>query len=61
MYVGSVIMMIGTRLALGSYWGLLFVIPGVAALVLPDPRRGDAAVPGTEPAIANTRSRCATA
>ncbi|OBH03031.1 MULTISPECIES: isoprenylcysteine carboxylmethyltransferase family protein [unclassified Mycobacterium] len=34
MYVGSVIMMVGIPLALGSYWGLLFVIPGVAALVL---------------------------
>lgn len=34
MYVGNVIMMLGIPLALGSYWGLLFVIPGVAALVL---------------------------
>jgi protein-S-isoprenylcysteine O-methyltransferase Ste14 len=33
MYVGNVIMMIGVPLALGSYWGLLFVLPGVAALV----------------------------
>lgn len=28
MYIGNVIMMIGIPLALGSYWGLLFVIPG---------------------------------
>lgn len=34
MYVGNVIMMVGMPLALGSYWGLLFVIPGVAVLVL---------------------------
>jgi protein-S-isoprenylcysteine O-methyltransferase Ste14 len=33
MYVGNVIMMVGMPLALGSYWGLLFVIPGVAVLV----------------------------
>jgi protein-S-isoprenylcysteine O-methyltransferase Ste14 len=33
MYVGNVIMMVGVPLALGSYWGLLFVLPGVAALV----------------------------
>lgn len=34
MYAGNVIMMIGIPLALGSYWALLFVIPGTAALVL---------------------------
>jgi protein-S-isoprenylcysteine O-methyltransferase Ste14 len=28
-----VIMMLGIPLALGSYWGLLFVIPGAAVLV----------------------------
>jgi protein-S-isoprenylcysteine O-methyltransferase Ste14 len=33
MYVGSLIMMLGMPLALGSYWGLLFVIPGVAVIV----------------------------
>ncbi len=33
MYVGNVIMMVGMPLGLGSYWGLLFVIPGVAVLV----------------------------
>ncbi|BBX62897.1 membrane protein [Mycobacterium saskatchewanense] len=33
MYVGNVIMMVGVPLALGSYWGLLFVIPGIAVLV----------------------------
>ncbi len=32
MYVGNVIMMVGVPLALGSYWGLLFVVPGVAVL-----------------------------
>lgn len=34
MYVGNVIMMIGIPLALGSYWGLLFVIPGAVVLAL---------------------------
>ncbi len=33
MYAGDLIMMVGMPLALGSYWGLLFVIPGVAVLV----------------------------
>ena len=33
MYAGSVIMMSGIPLALGSYWGLLFVIPGMLVLV----------------------------
>jgi len=34
MYVGNVIMMIGIPLALGSYWGLLFIIPGAGVLAL---------------------------
>ncbi|TAM70985.1 isoprenylcysteine carboxylmethyltransferase family protein [Mycobacterium sp.] len=34
MYVGNVIMMIGIPLALGSYWGLFFVIPGAVMLAL---------------------------
>ncbi len=33
MYVGNVVMMVGIPLALGSYWGLLFVLPGVAVLI----------------------------
>lgn len=33
MYFGDVIMMAGIPLSLGSYWGLLFVLPGVATLV----------------------------
>lgn len=33
MYVGDVILMVGIPLALGSYWGLVFVVPSVAALV----------------------------
>jgi len=32
MYFGNVVLMIGIPLALGSYWGLLFVIPGLAVL-----------------------------
>lgn len=32
MYTGNVIMLVGLPLALGSYWGLLFVIPGVLVL-----------------------------
>jgi protein-S-isoprenylcysteine O-methyltransferase Ste14 len=34
MYTGNVIMMIGIPLALGSYWGLVFVIPGLTVLAL---------------------------
>jgi protein-S-isoprenylcysteine O-methyltransferase Ste14 len=34
MYAGNVIMMIGIPLALGSYWGVLFLIPGTATLAL---------------------------
>jgi protein-S-isoprenylcysteine O-methyltransferase Ste14 len=33
MYVGNIVMMLGIPLALGSYWGLLFVVPGMAVLV----------------------------
>ncbi len=32
MYTGNVILMVGIPLALGSYWGLVFVIPGLIAL-----------------------------
>jgi protein-S-isoprenylcysteine O-methyltransferase Ste14 len=32
MYFGNVVMMIGVPLALGSYWALLFVIPGLCVL-----------------------------
>lgn len=34
MYTGTLIMMLGTPLALDSLWGLLALIPGVAALVV---------------------------
>ena len=33
MYVGALIMMAGMPLALGSYWGLLAMIPGVLVFV----------------------------
>jgi len=33
MYVGALIMIIGTPLALGSYWGLICVLPGVLIFV----------------------------
>ena len=33
MYAGNVIMMVGVPLALGSYWGLIFVVPGLIVLV----------------------------
>ena len=33
MYAGNVIMMVGVPLALGSYWGLVFVVPGLIVLV----------------------------
>jgi protein-S-isoprenylcysteine O-methyltransferase Ste14 len=32
MYTGNVIMMVGIPLALGSYWGLAFVVPGLMVL-----------------------------
>ena len=34
MYSGNVVLMVGIPLALGSYWGLLFVIPGLAVLTI---------------------------
>jgi len=34
MYTGSLVMMVGIPLALGSYWGLLAVIPAAASLVV---------------------------
>jgi protein-S-isoprenylcysteine O-methyltransferase Ste14 len=34
MYVGALIMMVGTPLALDSYWGLVAIIPGLAVLAL---------------------------
>ena len=34
MYFGNVILMIGAPLALGSYWGLLIVVVGLAVLAL---------------------------
>jgi protein-S-isoprenylcysteine O-methyltransferase Ste14 len=34
MYFGNVLLMVGTPLALGSYWGLLIVIIGLAVLAL---------------------------
>jgi protein-S-isoprenylcysteine O-methyltransferase Ste14 len=34
MYFGNVVLMIGIPLALGSYWGLLFTIPGLAVLAM---------------------------
>ena len=34
MYFGNVVLMIGAPLALGSYWGLLIVIVGLAVLAL---------------------------
>jgi protein-S-isoprenylcysteine O-methyltransferase Ste14 len=34
MYFGNVIMIIGAPLALGSYWGLVFIIPGLIVLGL---------------------------
>jgi protein-S-isoprenylcysteine O-methyltransferase Ste14 len=32
MYTGNVVMMVGIPLALGSYWGLVFVVPGLSVL-----------------------------
>ncbi|HEX5142950.1 MAG TPA: isoprenylcysteine carboxylmethyltransferase family protein, partial [Mycobacterium sp.] len=32
MYTGNVLMLVGLPFALGSYWALVFVVPGVAVL-----------------------------
>lgn len=34
MYTGNVIMLVGIPLALGSYWGLVFVLPGLIVLAV---------------------------
>ena len=34
MYFGNVVLMVGIPLALGSYWGLLFLTPGLAVLAI---------------------------
>ncbi len=34
MYFGNVVLMVGIPLALGSHWGLLFLIPGLAVLAI---------------------------
>lgn len=34
MYTSNVIMLAGIPLALGSYWGLIFLVPGISALVV---------------------------
>jgi protein-S-isoprenylcysteine O-methyltransferase Ste14 len=34
MYTGNVILLVGIPLALGSYWGLVFVIPGLVVLAI---------------------------
>ncbi|MDT5199423.1 MAG: hypothetical protein QOH34_945, partial [Mycobacterium sp.] len=34
MYTGNVVLTLGIPLALGSYWGLVLVIPGLIALAL---------------------------
>jgi protein-S-isoprenylcysteine O-methyltransferase Ste14 len=34
MYFGNVVLMLGVPLALGSYWGLLFVILGLVVLAV---------------------------
>jgi protein-S-isoprenylcysteine O-methyltransferase Ste14 len=33
MYIGAIVLMLGAPLALGSWWGLLMLIPGVAAII----------------------------
>jgi protein-S-isoprenylcysteine O-methyltransferase Ste14 len=33
MYAGNLILTLGIPLSLGSYWGLLFIIPGLLVLV----------------------------
>ena len=48
MYVGTLVMMLGTPLALDSYWGLVLAfVPGAADLRGPHHRRGEGAARGT--------------
>ena len=42
MYTGNVVMMVGIPLALGSYWGLVFVVPGLVVLDPVEVSGGDA-------------------
>ena len=59
MYFGNVIMMIGIPLALGSYWGLASIIPGLIVLGL---RINDeeAMLGKNSTVIASTRRKCTT-
>ena len=59
MYFGNVILMIGTPLALGSYWGLLFVIVGLAVLALRITDE-ETLLASSWPAIGSTWTRCTT-
>ena len=59
MYSGNIILLVGMPLALGSYWGLVFVLPGLISADPSNPRRRKAARRGIEPATATTSSRCA--
>jgi protein-S-isoprenylcysteine O-methyltransferase Ste14 len=34
MYLGNVVLMVGIPLALGSYWGLVFLVPGLVVLIV---------------------------
>ena len=54
MYVGNLIMMAGIPLALGSYWGLVVVIPGLLTLAIASSTRKSYSSRNW-PDIANTR------
>ena len=60
MYFGALIMMVGIPLALDSYWGLVFIIPGLVVLafrILDEEKALKQELAGY---TANTRSKCAT-
>ena len=60
MYVGALIMMIGTPLALDSYWGLVTIVPALVALGLPHQTTRRRCSRMSSSAIASTRRRCTT-
>ena len=60
MYTGNVVLMLGIPLALGSYWGLFLLMPGVLVLVLRIRDEEEPARAGTQPATGITPNGCTT-
>ena len=60
MYFGTVIMLIGLPPALGSYWALLFIVPGLAVLsvrILDEEKMLRAELDGYDPYTRKVRYR----